>query len=649
MLDLVRNKQKSFIIKIAFAIIILSFVIGYAMMTAPGGPVDDNGSDAVAVVNGTAISSTDFQAAYSNLYQLYRNIYQEQFSPALERQLRLAEKAANGLIDQALLLEEAERLGLSVSKEELVNAIAAIQAFQEEGRFNKDRYLQVLAYQRLSADEFESMQRRDLLTDKVRQQIQTGISVTEGEIEEEFRLNNDEINLEFVRLSPGLFESQVKVDDESLAAYFEAHQEDFRMPEKVALRYLQFVPARYAEQITFDQAELEKYYRRHLDQFDIPEQVKASHILIKVDENADQESRAKKRAFAEGLLADARTDKSFSELARTFSDDKASAVNGGDLGFFPRGTMVPAFEQAAFNLEPGTISDLVETPFGYHIIKVEAYTEAGIRSLDESLEEVKAGLRQEKARQFAFEKAMDAYNINRKTGDLQTAAAANDLGLKETGLFTRDEAIDGIGRNEEIISAAFLLGEKELARPVMTEDGIFLFGLKQRVASHIPQFEEVRALVEDSYRKEQGKLLAETAARNLLAGLEEGKPLAGLAADKSYEVEETGFFASTYTPFVPRIGSSEELATAAFAVPEEASSLGQVFEVQERFVVAAVKDRKAADMSELDAAKREELRSFILNRKQSEAVQQRVDALKASATIEISPGLQDMLNKEKQS
>src|SRR6056297_2562158 len=107
MLDLVRNKQKSFIIKIAFAIIILSFVIGYAMMTAPGGPEPDSGRDAVAVVNGNPISYTDFQTAYSNLYQLYQNIYQEQFSPALERQLKLVEKAADGLIEQALLLEEA--------------------------------------------------------------------------------------------------------------------------------------------------------------------------------------------------------------------------------------------------------------------------------------------------------------------------------------------------------------------------------------------------------------------------------------------------------------------------------------------------------------------------------------------------------------
>ena len=649
MLDIVRNKQKSFLIKIAFAIIILSFVIGYAMMTSPGGPADDGGTETVAVVNDTAISYAEFQTAYSNLYQLYRNIYQEQFTPALERQLQLTQKAIDGLIEQALLLDEAKRLGLTVGKQELVETIASIQAFQENGQFSKDRYLQVLAYQRLSAEEFEEMQRKEILTDKVRQQLQAGITVSEAEIEEAYKENNDKVNLAFVRLAPGLFESQVKVDEKALAEYFAANQEDFRVPERVALRYLQFIPDRYTEEVTFDKAELEKYYRRHLDQFEIEEQVKASHILIKVAQEAAPEVREKKRAFAAELLADARAGKDFAELARTYSDDKASAVQGGDLGFFPRGTMVPAFEEVAFNLQPGEISDLVETPFGFHIIKSEAYIEPGVRSLEESLDMVKAGLREEKARQLAFEKAMDAYNINRKTGDLEAAAETNQLGLKETGLFSRGDAIDGIGRNQEIINAAFQLDENTLARPVMTEEGVILFGLKQRQASHIPEFEDVKPAVEAAYRQERSKDLAREAAEELVAGLRDGRSLAKLAEQHDYDLEETGPFTQTYAPFVPRIGSSPELSEAVFDEGEEADDLEQVFEVQERYIVVQVKDREPADMSKLDDARRAELREQILARKKSEVVQERVMELRDSANIQMSPGLVDMLNEEKQS
>ncbi len=649
MLDIVRNKQKSFVIKIAFAIIILSFVIGYAMMTSPGGPDNGDTAETVAVVNDTPISYADFQAAYSNLYQLYKNIYQDQFTPALERQLKLTEKTVNGLIEQVLLIEEADRLGLSVSEKELVTAIAAIQAFQNEGRFSKDRYMQVLDYQRLTPEAFESMQRRDMLTSKVRQHLQTGIAVSAPEIEEEFRLNNDKVNLSFVRLAPELFESKVKVDEETLAAFFETRQEDFRVSERVALRYLQFIPERYRDEITFDDAELEKYYRRHLDLFDIPEQTKASHVLIKVAQDADQALRDKKRVFATDLLNEAKSGKDFAELARTYSDDKGSALKGGDLGFFTRGTMVPAFEEAAFKLNPGEISELVETPFGFHIIKVEAYTEAGVKPLEDVIDIVKAGLGDEKSIQYAFEKAMDTYNVNRKSGDLQAAAEANGLGLKETGLFSRNEPIDGIGSNEEIIAAAFLLDESTLGRPVKTEQGVFLFGLKEKAPSHIPELADVKTQVETVYRKDKSRELAQAAADKLIAGLKDGGTLTKLAGRAKLDIEETGPFARTYAPFVPRIGSSVALSEAAFADTAETASLTQVFEIDERFFVAAIKSHEAADLTKLDDAKRAELQQFLQNRKQNDAVQNRVEELKATSEIQISPGLKDMLNKESQS
>jgi len=371
MLDFVRNKQKSIIIKIAFAIIILSFVIGYAMLSTPGGPAGEDQSAEAAVVNGKAIAYNDFQTTYSNLYQVYQNIYQDQFTPALEKQLKLAEKTLDSLIDQALLQDEAERQQIEISGKELVDAIANIPAFQENGVFSKDRYLQVLAYQRLNSEQFEAMQRSELITSKVREQLQAGITVTDEEIDEEFRNNNEKVNLNYVSLTPASFEKKVKVTDEALATYFTEQQEVFRTPEMVSLRYLQFVPERYIDEVTFDENELDKYHRRHLEQFEILEKIKASHILIKVDEGTDEAVREEKKAFAEKLLEEVKAGKDFAELARVNSDDAASAVKGGNLGYFTRGSMVKPFEQAAFNMKPGDISEVVETTFGYHIIKCE--------------------------------------------------------------------------------------------------------------------------------------------------------------------------------------------------------------------------------------------------------------------------------------
>ena len=647
MLDFVRNKQKSIIIKIAFAIIILSFVIGYAMLSSPGGPAGEDQSAEAAIVNGKAIAFNDFQTTYSNLYQVYQNIYQDQFTPALEKQLKLAEKTLDSLIDQVLLQDEAERQQIEISGKELVDAIANIPAFQENGVFSKDRYLQVLAYQRLSSEQFEAMQRSELITTKVREQLQAGVTVTDEEIDEEFRNNNEKVNLNYVSLTPASFEKKVKVTDEALATYFAEQQEVFRTPEMVSLRYLQFVPERYLDEVTFDENELEKYHRRHLDQFEILEKIKASHILIKVDEGTDETVREEKKAFAEKLLEEVKSGKDFAELARVNSDDAASAVKGGNLGYFTRGSMVKPFEQAAFNMKPGDISEVVETTFGYHIIKVEEYTEPGVRSLEESMDEVKAGLRQEKAKQLAFEKAMDAYNINRKTGDLEAAATTNELGLKESGLFARDGYIDGIGSNAEIINAAHLLEENKLAKPVATDDGIILFALKERVASHIPELDEVKDLVTASYQATEAVKLAKAAAEELVADLVDGGSLVKLAKRGKYTVEETGEFTRTYSPFVPRLGTSEELSTAAFEVKEGETAIDQLFEIQKRFVVVEVKERIAADVTLLDEAKRAELQKTILSRKQNEAVANRLEELRSAATIVIAPRIQDLLNKEK--
>ncbi len=647
MLDFVRNKQKSIIIKLAFAIIILSFVIGYAMLSAPGGPGGETPAAEAVVVNGRSIAYEDFQSAYSNLYQIYQNIYQDQFTPALEKQLKLAEKSINSLIDQALMQDEAERLQLAVSRQELIDAIAKVETFQENGVFNKGRYLQVLAYQRMNSDEYEALKRNELLLDKVQENFKATVAVTDADVEEEFRNINEKINLSFVSLTPAKFEKQVKVTDQGLEAYFAENQETFRIPEMVSLRYLQFEPERYLEDVTFEERELEKYYRRHLDQFEILEKVKASHILVMVDAEADEKTRAERRAYAGTILEQVRAGKDFAELARAKSDDKASAVKGGSLGYFTRGSMVKPFEDAAFSMNPGDTSDLVETTFGYHIIRVEEYTEPGVRSMADAIDEVKEGLRAEKARQLAFEKAMDAYNINRKTGDLDAAAKANELGVKETGSFARDGYIDGIGRNEEIINTAHLLEDKALAKPVLTVDGVILFGVKERLASHIPELAEVKDLVTAAYRAVESTKLAKAAAEQLVADLQVGASLAKLAKKHGYDIEDTGEFTRTYSPFVPRLGTSKELFDATFELPEDQTVIDSVFDIQSRFVVAKVKQRTAADMKALDEAKRQELYKSLFARKQNEAIEQRLAELRSTAAIAISPRVQDLVNKEK--
>ncbi len=644
MLDLFRKKQKSVFIKAAFAVIILSFVIGYAMMTSPGERGGQSGTYAVRV-NDTEISYDEYQTVYGNIYSLYQNVYRDQFTPAMEKQLGLRSQAINSLVDQALLVQEADRMKIRVSQQELVDSIAAIPSFQENGVFNKARYLQVLAYQRLTPEDFEASQKNQLLAAQVRDTLQKNISVTEAEVAEEFRNQNEKVNLSFVRLAPGLFESQVKVNEEDLKAYFDQNKENFRIPESVALRYLLFEPSRYENEVTHTDEDLDKYYRRHLDNFEIEEKAKAAHILIKVGQDADQATRNLKRQLAEKVLELAKTGKDFGELVHQYSDDQGTIAQDGDLGFFTRGTMVPEFERAAFALKPGELSELVESPFGYHIIKSEQYIEAGIQPKTEVLDQVKAGVTAEKSRQLALEKAMDAYNINRKNGDIDAAAKANDLGIKETNFFERSAPIDSLGDVPQIGGAAFSLEPGKIARPVTLEKNVILYAVKERRESRLPELAEVRSEVEQAYRSKYTLELAQRTADEMLTALKGGKTLSSLAKTQNLTVEETGLFTRSYGNFIPRLGDIGELAQAAFTLTTDSPASDKVHEIDGKFVIAELKEHQTPDPASIDAAQQETLRATVLSRKQDQMIDDKLKELREKAKIVIAPNILASIEK----
>ncbi|MFK5927372.1 MAG: SurA N-terminal domain-containing protein [Desulfuromusa sp.] len=636
MLQFVRSKQKSVLIKIAFGIIILSFVIGYTMLTAPSDQRPHRGGDIAARVNGAEISHEAFQSNYSNLYNLYQNIYQGNFDAKLEKQLNLPKQALQQLIEESLLIQQAEQLNLDVTQKELVDSIAKYDAFQVDSKFNRDRYVEVLNYQRMNPEQFEATQRRQLLTQKVRSKLQQGASISDEELQAAYHTENDKVDLNYVWLTPALVEPKVKVTDTGLQSFFEQNIETFRVPEKVSLRYLQFDPARYENKVgTTSEEELQRYYRRNLDQFEIKEQIKAAHILLSVSKDADTETIQKREDFANELLKQLRDGADFTALAKINSDDKSNAAQGGELGTFSRGTMVREFEDAVFALRPGQLSDVIRTPFGFHIIKVEEYREPGVKPLVDVIGEVKAGLRLEKSRQLAYEKAMDAYNINRKTGNLDAAAASNDLGIKETGLFAADTAIDGIGKVAEISQAALTLKEGELARPVQTTQGVFLFTLKERQASHLPELADVKPVVEQTYRTEQAQTLAKELADKLLAQATDKKSLRTAAKNLNLSVEESGEFSRSFGFFIPRIGTSQELAEEAFSLTETAPIAKKVYTIGNKYLVASLNKSTVADFETLEKTDLEQLKNKLLEEKKGQIVAKKLKQLLQQAEVEI--------------
>jgi peptidyl-prolyl cis-trans isomerase D len=646
MLDLIRKKQKTIIIKVVFWAIIATFVGTIFLVWGKGSGRSKEDSTVAVTVNGAKIGFDDYQTAYNNLYRLYQNIYRGQFNHEMEKKMKLKQQALDAVIDQALLLQEADRQNISISKQELVDQIAKIPAFQENGTFSKNRYLRILAYQRMTPDQFEASEKHQLLIQKVRDKIQEGVIVTDDDIVKEYRKQNEKVNLDFLKLSPTLFESKVKTDEKAIENFFVDHKEEFRLPETVSIRYILFQPSMYAKDVVFEKGELQKYYDRNLDKFEIPEKVKAAHILIRVPKDADAATRKKKRELAEKILKEARAGKDFAQLARKYSQDPGSASKGGELGYFTRGTMVPEFEKAAFGLKPGEISDIVTTSFGFHIIKVEAHQDSGVKPLDKVLDQVKEGVRAEKTEQIAYEKAIDAYNQNHQGGSLVAAAKANALQVQESGEFSRQGPIEGLGDAEGVISAAFNLQSGELARPLNLPQGVILFTLKDHKESRLPELTEVRAKVEKAWRKQKADELAHSAAKDLLTALQKGKSLDSLARKEGLKVQQTGDFTQTFGDFVPQVGNSADLAKEAFTLTAQKPVAPEVYSVEGDYVVAVLKDRREADMKALDQVKRDQLRESLLNKKKQQVLADRLKELRQKAQIVESRTIQSSLQEK---
>src|SRR5438128_3317960 len=367
MLDRMRRHRDW--LKWSLGLVCVAFVLFYIPDFLRGSGADAASSDTVAKVEGREITAADFRRTYQAQLQAYRSAYGANMNDQLLKQLGIEQQILQQMVDERAALAEAERLGIKVSDEEVRQRIFAMPAFQENGGFiGEARYQQLLRMQRppMTPSEFEDNVRRSLAVEKLRGSLTDWLSVPEKELEQEYRRRNDKVKLAVVSFTADTFRNQVSASDSDVAAYFESHKDDFKILQKRKIRYLLVDIDAMRAKINLPQSEIERAYNNNMEQYTTPEQVRASHILLKTEGKDDAAVKAK----AEDVLKQARGGTDFAELAKKYSEDEASAKQGGDLDYFGKGRMVPEFDQAAFSMEPGTISDLVKTQYGYHIIKL---------------------------------------------------------------------------------------------------------------------------------------------------------------------------------------------------------------------------------------------------------------------------------------
>jgi len=631
MLKLMRKKAQSWMIKVLFAVIIIVFVFFYGYSRRTGE------RKVIAEVNGTKITTGLFrseeQKAYQNTVMIYRQMYGDQFDESMIDRAVLRERVLNELIDETLMTQEAENLSLAVSDEELQAAVQSIPAFQVDGRFDRNRFLAVLQRNKLSVDEFQELEERNHRITKLTDLIGLGgAEISDGEIQDVYALENEKINLQFVRFNPADVEESPSVDEAELEAFFSENSVRFETPAEVQAEYLVFALEDFLKGVEIDAEEIQEEYDYDRDRYRVPKRVKISHILIKVGDDGEEATENARRR-AEKIFEQIEQGADFAVLAREHSDDTESAENGGAVGWIAHGENLPEFVERAFSLEKGEVGPVMESEEGFHIVKVDDLEEERIKGLEEVKSDIQKELATEKARILAEKAAEEAFFRAYETRDLRGYATDQGMDVKTTELFGRTERIDEVSGNLQFNDHAFSLQEDEVSMPLGIGDDIYILKVVRREPPRVPAFEEVRDRVREEVLRAKALEKAEALAGEMIEGVKQGTPLAELASSKKLAVEETGYFERSRN-FIPKIGPAQVVGDSIFSLSPEHPLLEDVVSYGGMFFVIALKDEQKADMSQFESEKDDYARRLYAS-KQGQILQRWLENLRQGAKIKI--------------
>lgn len=635
MLSYMRRNAGSWMIKVLLVGVALSFVIGFGVLPTLR---DKQGEGfVVAQVGDRRVTRGEWNRAYQNMLSSYRQIYQDRFSDEMAKQLRLRDKALDNLINQALLLQEAEHMNLVVSDEELQEIIRSLPYFQKEGRFDKQQYLRLLGMNRLNPSEFETLQREELLIRRLQEIIEGTVKVSEEELWDQYGLEKEEVSLGAVVIDPEEFEDAVEVTEEDLRQYFEKTKEDYLTPEKAKVKYVYFPFDDYRDQVKVYTGDIEDYYNLHHDEFSHPEELHLRHILLRVASPGDEALVQEKSKILEGLRERIEKGEDFAQLAKAHSED-TSAGNGGDLGYLKRGELVPEVEAAAFSLKPGEVSGIVSSSYGLHLLKVEEYRAADVDPLDEVSDGIMEKLTEEKSWRLARRKA-EEFIWEAKKGDVFNRPASEEQEgavVKETGFFSRGEEVSSLGGPEPAFqTTAFLLEEGNMSEAVKGAKGYYILHLIERKSPEVLLFDQAKDRVEKRFRTYRSKDLAEEKAEAVMEMAGKGKNLDEIAAEEGLSTLDTGAFTRQRT-YVPRIGVSPELVAAAFSLSEANPLADRPYEINGKLYVVRMKEHKLPERAAF-LAEKDDFKKKQKQRKGQEVFNQWLSELRELSDVQITP------------
>ncbi|MDB5808640.1 MAG: PpiC-type peptidyl-prolyl cis-trans isomerase [Betaproteobacteria bacterium] len=632
MFDLVHKHKK--VIQILLAIIFLPFAFfGIDSYFRSG----DSGNT-VATVGGQSVSQQEFSVALQERQNYLQRMVGGRVDPAMLDSPELRFAVLDGVIRQRLLVNQALRYNVLVPDEQLQQVINEQPAFQDDGKFSHARYVELLKRQNTSEVGFESSLRRDLMVQRMNGAFVQSAIVPNAVAERLLKINAQQREVSQSVLDPEKFAAQVKIEDGAVKAYYDANQSAFQVPEQARVEYVVLALDAMAAQTDVSAEEVKQFYEQNAKQYGKAEERQASHILVTVDSKATPEQKQTARAKAEQLLKQVKQNPaSFADVAKKNSQDPGSAEKGGDLGYFPRGAMVKPFDDAAFQMKVGEISGLVESQFGFHIIKLTGEKK---HALDEVKKQVELDLKRQKAGKKFAESAEQLNNQVFEQGDsLKPAADAQKLPIQTSGWISRNTSDNKVLNNPKLLQAIF--AEEAIKNKRNTE--VIDVGGNTLVAAHVIEYKaatvkplgEVRADIVKLLTRQQAAAQAVKQGRELLAKLKQGavEPVTWSAA--KLVSRENSQSAQGYSgPGLAEIFKADGAKLPAYAGYESSDG---------GFVV--VKITRVIDSDAIDAAKRKAAADEVRQLVAQEEMNAYVASLKLKADVKVQ---QDRLDKKQQ-
>lgn len=525
MLQNIRDRAQGWFATVVFGLLLIPFALWGVNWY-----VRERSEVVVAKVNGTKIRLQEYERAYQEQRRYMQSLLGGESRLDSED---LKQQTIDKLIGDRLLETATRQRGLRIGDGDLVGAIQLFPAFQKDGKFVPQLYENRLRDLGLSPAGFEERMRVDLATEQLHQGISETNFVTQAAVEAVEKLKEQRRDIVYATIAAEPLKSQITPTEAEIEDYYQHNSSRFMSPEMVKLAYVELSADELARQVVVDEQALKDYYETHKATYSTPEERSANHILVHVKKDAKPEEVEAARKLAEGYLNEAKSGRSFEEIAMQKSDDVGSKAEGGKTGFFPRGVMAKEFEDAAFSMQPGELRGPIRTEFGWHVIRLNEIKAASSKTFEEARADVEAAVRKEKAEKQFFDEADQLSTLTYENSDsLEPAAKALNLNVKETDFLTRTGG-KGLFANPKVVEAAFsseVITEHLNSQPVeIGPTHVLVLRLVEHRPSALRPLADVRAEVAALVTAELAKRKAEERGKALLERLARGEGRDALA------------------------------------------------------------------------------------------------------------------------